>query len=107
MAQGSLNTSLTSSAHMLCGLALRPLGCHAARQQISDLLAAISELPPVPCGRQGLCSEGEPTYPSNLIEEASHASGQARHLERKLLSSGTTLLIFKIMKEWEAGKRCN
>lgn len=100
-------TSLTSSAHMLCGLALRPLGCHAVWQQISDLLVSVSELPPVPCGGQGLCSEGEPTYPSNLIEDASHASSEACRLERKLLSSGTSLLIFKIVKEWEAGKRCN
>lgn len=100
-------TSLTSSAHMLCGLALRPLGCHAVWQQISDLLVSVSELPSVPCGGQGLCSEGEPTYPSNLIEDASHASSEACRLERKLLSSGTSLLIFKIVKEWEAGKWCN
>lgn len=100
-------TSLTSSSHMLCGLALRPLGCHAAWQQISDLLVSVSELPTVPCGGQGLSSEGEPTYPSNLIEDASHASSQACRLERKLLSSGTSLLIFKIVKKWETGKRCN
>lgn len=84
---------------MLCGLALRPIGYHATWQQISDLLAAILELPSVPCGGQRLCSEGEPTYPSNQIKEASHASSEACHLEQKLLSSGASLLIFKIVKE--------
>lgn len=95
---------LTSSAHMLCGLALRPVSCHAAQQQILDLLVALSELRSVPCGGQRLCSEGEPTYPSDQMEEASHASNQACHLEQKLLSSGTSLLIFKIVEEWGAEK---